>query len=244
MRAVGLITAALLGCSAHASDEVPPPGAAWGCSSAAYFDPVEIAGSDRPVYRSLYSSFFADGPDSDIVEHVLTLPENLFFDGPQPFCWDFNGDRAPDPVAVTRTAEGAPTLVAYALGKPLFEIAYGLETTHLSLVAVQRLGSSALVDIAYLRFGDQGGDLVVTRLRDGWESASTIEKGFADPTGIDHRVADFVRDCGGGPELALPSTGWETLDVIAVTDDGLERATLAEKPDFSRLVRALECTPE
>lgn len=244
MRAAFVFTAALLASPAHAAEDLPPDGAAWGCASAAYFDRVETAAYDGPAHRSLYSSFYVDGPDSDIVEHVLTLPEGAYFADHAPRCWDFNADGAPDPATVVRSQEGKLALVAYVRGEALFEIGHSRDVTKLSPVAVRPLGPDAKVDIAYIRSDQQSADLIVTRIREGSERDRYVENGFADPTGIDHRVTDFVRDCGDGPELVLPSTNWNTLDVIGVTDAGLTRVTLAEKPDFSRLVRALECTSE
>jgi hypothetical protein len=239
---VGIAAAALS--SVAVGNESELPGASWGCSSAAYFEPVEVDGFDRTAFRALYTNFYADGPGSDIVEKRVRLPGGDAFLGGQPTCWDFNGDGAPDPITVARETENKTTLAVYIRGQRAIDIDSGNGQVVLAPVAVHRFGRETGVHVAYLSTTDGRTDLNVAHIAGGEVQSIEALAGFADPTGSDPRVLEFVRDCGGGPELVLPSSGWKTLDVVRVTDGGLERATLADNPDFSRLVRALECTPE
>ncbi|MEO1490692.1 MAG: hypothetical protein AAFV19_00885 [Pseudomonadota bacterium] len=243
MRAAGLITAALLALPAFAAGDMPPDGAAWGCSAAAFFDPVTVKGLDAPAFRALYTSFYVDGPESEIAETVVHPPAGMVFVGDQPFCADVNRDGAPDPLVVIR-GDDTSDLVAYVKGEagaPLMEA--GIGGAMITPIGIVDISGVTDLAIAVIR-SDPQTSLTVIGFEDGAPVTVYTAGGFATPVGRDPRIIEFVRDCGQGREIVLPSAGWKTLDVVRATAEGLERATLAQNPDFYRLVRALECKTE
>ncbi len=238
---VGVLMLAAIPLVAVSDDKIPPDGAAWGCAGAAYFDKVE--GQGDAAYRSLYTSYFAEGSDSELVDSVVTLPEGTVFADHAPRCWDVDGDGAPDPFVVERDARKT-SLRVYVQGKAAIEIDAVPADRGISPVALTALSAPDGALIAYLSVGSDSADLIIARIQDGTATEVGRAAGFADPTGRDHRVVEFVRDCGQGPELVLPSTDWRALEVVRLAAAGLERDILARTPDFSRLVRALECHKE
>lgn len=232
--------------SAVLADDLPPDDAVWGCTSAAFFDRVDggIADHAGPAYRALYTSYFAEGSDSVLEDRAVRLPDGHAFLQTVPECWDINGDGVPDPIVVRYRPGSGLSLTTYVRGAEHRTLAAHPAASSLAPVAIGPLGTDADFHAAYLSLDSDGSALNVVGLRLTEITHMYQMDGFADPTGIDPRVRSFARDCGDGPELVLPSSDWATLDAVRVGPGGLERVKLADKPDFSRLVRALECHTE
>ncbi len=245
MRAAVLLLAAFLSPGTGVlADDTAPDTLHWGCASAAYMEPLDIPGYDGPAFRSLYTTYYVDGAGGDIEEAIVPVADGGAYLGAAPYCGRFDDDGAPDPLVVRFSPGHGTEIVAIVRGRDHIIIAAHPDAADLAPVAITSLSGRPGQAVAYLETARDMSVLHIVQVNAGEVQDRLSLEGFADPTGRDPRVVDFVRDCGDGPELVLPSTNWTTLDKIRLIPDGLERATIARKPDFSRLVRALECHTE
>lgn len=181
----------------------------------------------------------------------MLLPDSRVFEDIAPRLWDINGDGIPEIVAVEsdqrlgarltawsvqKAADGTHSLSLRAAGDFI-----GTRFRWLAPAGMADFTGDGLSEIAYVAMPHLARRLVLVRL----EGERFIPVAQLD--GIsNHRIGeDFitggVRDCGGAPELLLPSADWNRIARVALNNGRLVAADQGPFSSAQALQAMLAC---
>lgn len=176
----------------------------------------------------------------------LALPENRVFEDIAPRLWDIDGDGTPEIVVVESDQRLGARLTAWtarrdSAGAPALSLRaatefIGTRFRWLAPAGIADFTGNGMPEIAYVEMPHLARRLVLVRL-EGERLAPVARLGGVS----NHRIGeDFitggVRECGGRPEVLLPSADWQRVLRVTFVDGQL---SAADDGPFTS-VRALE----
>lgn len=171
-------------------------------------------------------------------------PAPLVFEDVAPRLWDVTGDGVAEIVTIESHAERGARLAVWSVsGGDLAPLAatpfIGTRFRWLAPVGAADFDGDGAIEIAYVDRPHLAKVLRVWRFADGGLTPVAAAEGFANHRFGSTSIVGGVRDCGGGPEMVLPSGDWKHVMIVRY-DGALER--WAQDPySPSQLEAVLNC---